>query len=455
MSLTNRIPPSSTALDRFTVSLRSMAVEATTYEPQGAKRRRIGRIYYGWYVLFGMVVALIVAEGVTIGSLSAYTEPLENHFGWSRRDVSMGFSVTVGTIGLFAPFIGRLIDVVGPRRLMLIGAPLCGAAFVLLAFMTQLWHWYVYLGVSSLALGMIAYIPAQALAVRWFDRRRAVALSIIGASVWMGQLLMLPLVQFIISTLGWEDAFIYSAMLIVGAYVVAFIFVRDRPRANESDSAAPPASATSAEPVALSGMTLAQTMRTPLFWALVGGLMLLYFVVFGWMSQGVPYYQSVGFSDTWSAQIVSLTAGGAVVWLLTAGSQLERFRRPERIAAFGALFVCASLMVLYATGGNIPGVGIAVVLYIVGFAATPPLEALMLSRAFGLRNFATIMGTAFLFQTIAIVFSPIIAGEIYDRDGNYDLVLIIYAICVAASSVVFLIASRLPQPFARQSQLDA
>ncbi|MDE2892715.1 MAG: MFS transporter [Chloroflexota bacterium] len=433
-----------------------MAVETTTYEPRAKRRWRISRVYYGWYVLFGMVVALIVAEGVTIGSLSAYTQPLENHFGWTRAQVSMGFSVTVGTIGLFAPIIGRLIDVVGPRRLMLIGAPLCGAAFVLLAFMTELWQWYVYLGISSLALGLIAYIPAQALAVRWFDQRRAVALSIIGASVWMGQLLMLPLVQVIISSLGWEDAFIYSGMLVVGAYIVAFIFVRDQPRANESDSGTASAAVGSSQgPVVLSGMTLGQTMRTPLFWALVFGLMLLYFVVFGWMSQGVPYYQSVGFSDTWSAQIVSLTAGGAVVWLLVAGSQLERFRRPERIAAVGALFVCGSLMVLYVTGGDIPGVSVAVVLYIVGFAATPPLEALMLSRAFGLKNFATIMGSAFLFQTIAIVFSPIIAGSIYDRDGNYDLVLIIYAVCVAASCLVFLVASRLPQPFAHQARLDA
>ena len=435
-----------------------MAVEATTYEPRAKGRCRISRLYYGWYVLFGMVVALIVAEGVTIGSLSAYIEPLENRFGWSRAQVSMGFSVTVGTIGLFAPIIGRLIDVVGPRRLMLIGAPVCAVAFGLLAFMTQLWQWYAYLALSSVALGLVAYMPAQALAVRWFDRQRALATSIIGASVWMGQLIMLPLVQMIISRLGWGDAFLYSGILVLAAYAIAFVFVRDHPPPSQGDRA-PEASATAAPPppapAALSGLTLSQALRTPLFWVLVLGLMLLYFVVFGWMSQGVPYYRSVGFSDTWSAQIVSLTAGGAVVWLLTAGTQIERFRRPERVASACALFVCASLLALYLSGGSIPGVGISVVLYVIGFAAAPPLEALMLSRAFGLRNFATIMGTAFLFQTIAIVFSPIIAGSIYDRDGNYDLALIMYAICVAASCLVFLVASRLPQPYARQLRLDA
>ena len=113
--------------------------------------------------------------------------------------------------------------------------------------------------------------------------------------------------------------------LVVGAYIIAFIFVRDksvrRPTmTSRSDSVAGDSASWSCLSLAMSGLTLGQALRTPLFWALVLGLMLLYFVVFGWLSQGVPYYRSVGFSDTWSAQIVSLTAGGAVIWLLTAGN---------------------------------------------------------------------------------------------------------------------------------------
>ena len=413
--------------------------EATTAQPH---RFALRRVYSGWWVLTGMVVALVIAEGVTFGSLSAYIEPLENRFGWSRAQVSLGFSVTVGAVGLFAPIIGRLVDSVGPRRLMLVGAPLCAISFVLLAYMRELWQWYVYLGLSSFALGLVAYIPAQALAVRWFDEKRALATSIIGASVWMGQLIMLPVVQIIITNLGWGDAFLYSGIFVLAAYAFAFLLVRDRPTQPEQASGLP------APPIVVAGLSLREAIRTPLFWCIVGGLMLFFFVIFGWLSQGVPYYRSVGFSETWAAQIVSLTAGGAVIWLLTAGTQLERFRRPERVASVCVLFVAAALVVLYIAQGSAPGVGIAVVLYVIGFAATPPLEALIISRAFGLANFATIMGTAFMFQTIAIFFSPIIAGAIYDAQGTYDLVLLIYACCAVGSSAVFLIASRLPQPFA-------
>ena len=426
-----------------------MAIDASTIEPTPRRRWRLGALYYGWWVLFGMALAMIVAEGLTFGSLSAYVEPLERQFGWSRAQVSMGFSVTVGTVGLFAPIIGRLVDSVGPRRLMLIGAPVCSAAFILLAFMTELWQWYAYIALSSISLGMVAYMPAQALAVRWFDKRRALATGIIGASVWMGQLIMLPIVQIIITSLGWEDAFLYSGILIVAVYAIAFMLVRDRPASATDDAAPDPG-----EQIILAGLTLRQAIRTPLFWALVLGLMLFYFVVFGWLSQGVPYYGSVGFSDTWSAQIVSLTAGGAVIWLLTAGTQIERFRRPERVASACALFVCASMLVYELSEGSIAGVATGVILYVIGFAAAPSLEAIMISRAFGLANFATIMGTAFMFQTIAIFFSPIIAGTIYDERGSYDLMLLIYAGCAAASCLVFLAASRLPQPITRSAGVE-
>ena len=196
---------------------------------------RVRGFYSGWWVLTGMVIAMIVAEGVSFGSFGAYVEPLENRFGWSRAQVSLGFSVVVGSIGIAAPMIGWLIDHVGPRRLMVLCAPLCALSFLLLAFMTELWQWYAYLVLNSLSLGCIAYMPAQAMAVRWFDRHRAIAVSMIGASLWMGQLVMLPIIQLIITKLGWEDAFLYSGIFVLGAYAVTFTLVRDHPPSGHSE----------------------------------------------------------------------------------------------------------------------------------------------------------------------------------------------------------------------------
>ena len=413
---------------------------------------RIRRPYYGWWVLVGMVVALIVAEGLTFGSFGAYVEPLEERFGWSRTQVSLGFSVTVGTVGLCAPIIGWLIDHVGPRRLMLIGAPLCAVSFTLLAFMTELWQWYAWISLNAIALGCVAYIPAQALAVRWFNRHRAAAVSVIGASLWLGQLAMLPVVQSIISAWGWRDAFLYSGIMVLAAYAVAFLLVRDAPPPGhpelESSDEPQSSAASSALPVA-AGVSTRVALRHPLFWCIVVGLMLFFFVLFGWLSQAVPYYRSVDYSVGWSATLVSITAGGAAVWLLAAGSQLERVRRPELAAVFCTALLTLSMLALWLTGGSIGGVAAHIPLYVLGYAAGPPIEALLFSRAFGLRNFATIMGTAFMFETMGIFASPIVAGEIFDNTGSYDYALLLYAGCAGASCVIFLIASRIRQPMAQ------
>ena len=415
---------------------------------------RIRRPYYGWWVLVGMVVALIVAEGVTFGAFGAYVEPLEERFGWSRTQVSLGFSVTVGTVGICAPIIGWLIDHVGPRRLMLIGAPLCAVSFTLLAFMTELWQWYAWISLNAIALGCVAYMPAQALAVRWFNRHRAAAVSVIGASLWLGQLAMLPVVQSIISAWGWRDAFLYSGIMVLAAYAVAFLLVRDAPPAGHPELDSPDKTDEADEPQpsvvsVAAGVSAREALRHPLFWCIVVGLMLFFFVLFGWLSQAVPYYRSVDYSVGWSATLVSITAGGAAVWLLAAGSQLERVRRPELAAVFCTALLTLSMLALWLTGGSIGGVAAHIPLYVLGYAAGPPIEALLFSRAFGLRNFATIMGTAFMFETVGIFASPIVAGEIFDNTGSYDYALLLYAGCAGASCVIFLIASRIRQPMAQ------
>lgn len=412
---------------------------------------RVRGFYSGWWVLTGMVIAMIVAEGVSFGSFGAYVEPLENRFGWSRAQVSLGFSVVVGSVGIAAPMIGWLIDHVGPRRLMVLCAPLCALSFLLLAFMTELWQWYAYLVLNSLSLGCIAYMPAQAMAVRWFDRHRAIAVSMIGASLWMGQLVMLPIIQLIITKLGWEDAFLYSGIFVLGAYAVTFTLVRDHPPSGHSEFDHGRAGRPTGALVTAVGVTAREALRHPLFWCLVLGLMLFYFVLFGWLSQAVPYYRSVDYSVGWSATLVAITAGGSAAWLLTAGRKLERFPRPELAAVCCAAMVALSMLALWFSGGSIGGVAAHIPLYILGGSAGPPLEALIFSRAFGLRNFATIMGTAFMFQTIGIFTSPIIAGEIFDRTGEYDWALLLYAGCAGASMLVFLVASRIRQPLAEQA----
>lgn len=442
------------------------------------------RVYYGWWVLGSIVFALIVSEGISFGAFGLYVEPLEREFGWSRAAVSAGFSVAVGTVGLFAPIVGRVIDTVGVRRMLFLAVPLCGGTFLLLATLSELWQWYLYLALNNATLAAIAYIPAQSLAVRWFERRRAIAVSAIGASVWIGQLVMVPIIQAIITGASWKTAFLASSALLVAGYIAALILVRDDPgdghgdrerrgttvvrrplpaRAGRHSTSTTSTSATDAaepgagpgdgeQPAGEAGVTAREAVRTPLFWVIVLGMMLYFYVVFGWLSQAKPYFSSVGWSDGTGALFVSGTAGLAAIWLLSAGNVLGRPRRPELTAAGCCLCMSAGMLALRFTGGDALGIGIYIPLYVLGYAAAPLVEALMFSRGFGTPHFATILGAAFMFETMGILGSPVIAGEIYDEAGSYDWALVMYAVSAGAAAVVFLFALRLRQPLAALTQ---
>ncbi len=68
------------------------------------------RIYYGWWILAASIVGMTVVSGLAAWSLGLYVRPLEKEFGWSRAEVSIGFSVGILVSGLAGPGIGRLID---------------------------------------------------------------------------------------------------------------------------------------------------------------------------------------------------------------------------------------------------------------------------------------------------------------------------------------------------------
>ena len=57
-------------------------------------------------------------------------------------------------------------------------------------------------------------------------------------------------------------------------------------------------------------MTLAQAMRTPLFWVLAFGLMLFLFGLFGWLVHQIPFYEDQGISRGNAALIAA--NGGSV-----------------------------------------------------------------------------------------------------------------------------------------------
>src|SRR3712207_9241175 len=68
-----------------------------------------GRVFYGWWIVGAMFIALMVGSGLTFWSFTVYIPPLEDEFGWSRAQVASAFSVGVIVSGITAPMAGRVV----------------------------------------------------------------------------------------------------------------------------------------------------------------------------------------------------------------------------------------------------------------------------------------------------------------------------------------------------------
>ena len=70
---------------------------------------------------------------------------------------------------------------------------------------------------------------------------------------------------------------------------------------------------------------------------------------------------------------------------------------------------------------------------------------MLLTRAFGVAYFGTILGAVVVVETLGQIISPTIAGAIFDRTGSYDIPILVFLGTFAASVVLFLVALRLPR----------
>ena len=419
---------------------------AQPYEP---KPPIAVRFYYGWVILGGSVLAMALGSGVSFWAFGLYIDPMEDEFGWSRAEVSAGFSVSLAISGLSGPFVGRWIDQRGARSAILVGAVLTSGTYLLLATTSSLWQWFLFLSINAVFRQMMFFIPFQVLISRWFDRKRGVALGILGTGFSLGGFVVL-MMAFVIDEVGWDGSFVFSAVAVPTLFIPLAVFVlRNDPaevgayidgesheEAQERRRAGP-----------LVGLTAREALATPLFWLLAAAMTLFFFGVFGWLVHQVPFYESVGVKRGVAAMLVTITAAGGILARLAFGFIVDRFQRVEK-AAMGLLTFLTAAFVVLLINSSAPGITIFLILWIVGSGGGPLLEPLLLTRSFGLKHFATILGTLGVVETMGIVASPTLIGAIFDGTGSYNLALVILASALASAFVLFFFALRLAPPVA-------
>ena len=89
----------------------------------------------GILTVLGSVAGLALGPSViAVLTISAYIQPIEQEFGWTRVQVSFAFTIVAYMIVLMSPVQGFFVDRFGPRRVVLTSIPLFGLSLAALYF---------------------------------------------------------------------------------------------------------------------------------------------------------------------------------------------------------------------------------------------------------------------------------------------------------------------------------
>src|SRR3974377_370760 len=73
-----------------------------------------------WRMLGGAFAAFAVSAGI-MHSYAVFLVAFIGEFAWSRAETSIAYSVSQLVAGGSSPFVGAMVDRLGPRRLLILG----------------------------------------------------------------------------------------------------------------------------------------------------------------------------------------------------------------------------------------------------------------------------------------------------------------------------------------------
>jgi MFS family permease len=398
------------------------------------------RIYYGWWIVLGAFLVNAVGGGVSFWSFGIYIEPLEREFGWSRAEVSGAISLGFLAAGITGPLAGRLVDRRGARIGIFAGAVIGAICYFLLTGIGALWHYYALQFVAAACRTFTNYIPINSLITRWFSLRRATALGLSSAGFIFGGVIFVPLLSAWVEQQGWRSGLALSGALLLLAYIpFSVLLVRNRPEdVGASLDGLAPAAHTAGAPAELPGLPYSVAVRRPAFW-LISTAFALFFMAYGsFQVHAVPFFHSEGLSVTQAGLVVASSAGIVTLLRLPLGFFLDRVRNTRPVTIVSCVIQAAALL-LIVVSTETPAIVAFVLLWSVGGCFGPLMESLMLTERFGMRSFGALLGTMGVVEMFGFLFGPWVGGWLYDRSGNYDTALLLYAGAIVAAVAIFLI----------------
>lgn len=279
----------------------------------------------------------------------------------------------------------------------------------------------VLFGLRFFGQGMLSHVAMTAMG-RWFNRKRGRAVSIAALGFSAGEA-VLPLVAVaLIGLFGWRFAWLAASVVLIGLALPILIVLLRRER---TPTTGPALTGGSLHTLPRREWTRREVLRSPLFYALLPGVLAQSFIVTGIFFNQVTILNLKGWELSWFAANFPVLAGVNVFSALAAGWMVDRFGARRLLPAFLLPLGIATLILTYATSPYVLPVFMVLVGLTLGSSAT--IQGALWAELYGIKHLGAIRGLALAGVVLGSALSPGLIGILLDTGVALETQLVAMA----------------------------
>ena len=415
---------------------------------------RVRSLFYGWKLVGVTLLVTALASGPVWNGVGVWVKALEDHFGWSRAQLTGAFSMAQFQGSLVGPVMGYLIDKVGTRRMVFFGFSVAGLGFIIFSRTTNLPIFYFSYFLIMLGITAGSWLPMMTALNKWFNRKRGTAMAIAGEGSFVGGLVLVPILAWSVtpSNFGWSVTAQWIGIVFLAVAWPMARLIRNSPDdygllpdgepASQRQGQPPGERINTEDAIAENPLnfTARQALRTQAFWFITFGHALSSMLIGTLTVHLVPILTDQGMSLQTAAYVWSVLLAAGAVFQIIGGYLSDRLPRNRILFGFSAFQAAGFIMAAFAH--SLPMAILFAIIYGAGFGGRAAITTAIRGDYFGNKAFGTITGISMAPLYAFMLAAPLFAAFMFDSTGSYTAAFLILGGLSSLSGVLFLFAKK-------------
>jgi MFS family permease len=365
---------------------------------------------YGWVIVAAGALMTCIAFGAMF-SLAVFLQPMADATGWSRAGISGAMTLVFLAMGVGGFAWGTLSDRIGARPVVFAGSVLLALGLALASRAGSLLEFQLAYGlIVGFASGSF-FPPFIAVVSNWFDKQRALAVSLTSAGVGMAPMIVSPFASWLLTVQDWRGAQMTIAGICALVMVPASLLVRQPPALPGGAGVSAPGADGALE------MSLGNALRSLPFIVLGATYFACCAMHSGPIFHTISYAVFCGIPAAMAVSIYSLEGLAGLGGRVLFGVLGDRYGAKRVLIA--GLFVQALAAGAFVFASRLGEFYAVSFVFGLAYGGVMPLYAVLARSYFGPHIMGGVVGAASLIASLGMSVGPLAGGWIFDAFGTY------------------------------------